>query len=261
MAKNPKKKTLFVLTVVLMVAVLGYLAYSYRGLLSRASENDVPVLPSSDALGSADITPFPSTDWTLVAYPFVASTTASPAPTYITARLSNISNDTGKDLATDLSQVYDKIYKLEKDNTSYVYYSDTDENNRFNTKPGSGYWVLVDEKDDKTPPDNLLDDYTPIINNSLKVFINSNAYTLIGNPYIDAEPLSKIKFTGKNINKTLAEAVNEHLVIIYTYNNDNFGNEFTKLTGSDSIEPNQGAAVITKVEEPALIFNKPDATS
>ena len=262
MAKNPKKKTLLVLIIIILLGALGYLAYNYRDLLSQAAESDVPTLPSSDALGSVDITPFPTASWNLVAYPYVPEN--NTAPTFIPFRLSDVLNDTGKDLTSELSQVYDRFYKLEKNDTNYVQYNRSatvGDATNYNIKPGSGYWILVDEKDDTMPVDTLLDDYTSIINNSLKVLINTNAYTLIGNPYIDPVPLNKIKFTGKNINMTLSEAIDQNLAIVYTYDNDNFGEEFTKLIKSDSLEPSQGAAIITKVKEAAITFNKPDSSS
>lgn len=268
MVKNPKKKLLSIVLIIIILGALGYLAYNYRDLLSKASEGP-PGLPSPDALGSADITPFVSNGWTLVAYPFATTadkdTNSDPTDKtkYITARLTSSANDAGKDPNAELSQIYEPIYKLVKGDTSYVQFNKTDIN--YNTKAGLGYWVYLDEKDDTTPPDNLLDDYATIINTSLKVEINSNGYTLIGNPYTDAVELSNIKFIGKIGNKistmSLGDAVDQNLAIVYTYDSNNFGEEFTKLTGSSSLEPNQGAAIITKVKEASITFNKPSSSS
>ena len=217
--------------------------------------------------------------WSLIALPYVKITGQDPQPI-----LTQLCKDCHLD-PKPTTNTYYPIYRLAKNDTDFALYSQTAPATptgfpvgNFSgvasiSQPGLGYWIYVDQEDDSVPELNL-ENYGVASNNYYTVALNtatqsSNLWTAVGNPYLDEISTASVQLTyqynndagnPKYKNLKLSEALDQNIVIAYTYDGQNFGSEWQKLTGTDTIASMQGVLVKTLAKNSTITFYKPTSS-
>jgi len=262
------KKSIIVFVIVVLLLGIGWYAYTRI----NAGADTIPPPPTVPTSGefSGDLEkPTLNNQWNLMALPYVPVTGQSPQPILTQLCKSCESNP------IPTKDTYYPIYKLENGDANFVLYTQMAPETPtgfprggFDSKPGAGYWVYADQEDTLAAALNL-ENYSVPTNNYYNVPINTNNWTLVGNPYLSDVTIASTQITYQyntdNANPKfksmkLSDAIDQNIILAYTFDSQNFGAEWTKLTASDSINAFQGVLVKTLARSPSITFYKPAAT-
>lgn len=263
-----KKKS--IIAVVVLVLLVGIGGYAYTRI--NAGADTIPPPPSVPTSGefSGDLEkPTLNNQWNLMAFPYIPATGQSPQPIFTQL----CKNCEANPIPT--KDTYYPIYKLEKGDANFVLYTQMAPatptgfpRGSFGSKPGLGYWVYADQEDTLDAALNL-ENYSVPTNNYYNVPINSNNWTVIGNPYLGEVSLASMQITyqyntddanPKYKSMKLSDAIDANIILAYTFDSQNFGAEWTKVTSSDSISAFQGVLVKTLARSPSITFYEPAST-